>query len=433
MLDASDTIIACSTPPGRGALSVIRLSGESSIKIAEKLLGRALNKKVNLVKLPLWDGYKEKCVLTIFKSPNSYTGENLIEISCHGNPLIVRKIIDKFLQSRVRMANPGEFTLRSYMANKMSLEESEAVIQVINANSDSALIAAQNTLNGGLRKKIKNIQKKLRETRVVVETLIDFTDEDADVYLGDVKEKIEFFKEEYKKFGKLMENSKSISDDIRVVLAGPPNVGKSTLINALTNENVSIVSEIPGTTRDVVKSSYIAEGIRFVLEDTAGLRKSSDKIEEKGIKLAKKAIKSADIVIYLGLAKKDFEDMPVLKGKPCIKVLNKMDLKGYKDSKGFTGISAKTGKNLSLLKSLIVSSFLNFDLSEVVAVNARHLSFVKQGSKAINAISPSLISSNLELVAENLKECDALLGNIYDPISADDLLGKIFNTFCIGK
>ena len=319
------------------------------------------------------------------------------------------------------------------MANKMSLEESEAVIQVINANSDSALIAAQNTLNGGLRKKIKNIQKKLRETRVVVETLIDFTDEDADVYLGDVKEKIEFFKEEYKKFGKLMENSKSISDDIRVVLAGPPNVGKSTLINALTNENVSIVSEIPGTTRDVVKSSYIAEGIRFVLEDTAGLRKSSDKIEEKGIKLAKKAIKSADIVIYLGLTKKDFEDMPILKGKPCIKVLNKMDLRGYKDSKGFTGISAKTGKNLSLLKSLIVSSFLNFDLSEVVAVNARHLSFVKQGSKAINAISPSLISTNLELVAENLKECDALLGNIYDPISADDLLGKIFNTFCIGK
>jgi tRNA modification GTPase len=135
----------------------------------------------------------------------------------------------------------------------------------------------------------------------------------------------------------------------------------------------------------------------------------------------------------LGLTKKDFEDMPILKDKPCIKVLNKMDLKGYIDSKGFTGISAKTGKNLSLLKSLVVSSFLSFDLSEVVAVNARHLGFVKQGSKAINAISPNLISSNLELVAENLKECDALLGNIYDPISADDLLGKIFNTFCIGK
>ena len=433
MLSGKETIVACSSPPGRGAVSIIRLSGDKAVSIIQKITNNELKKKLSIIKFPLDVGLNEKCVLTIFNAPNSYTGEDVVEISTHGNPYIVEKVIEKCLNSGAKIAKPGEFTLRAYLNNKLSLDQSEAVIEVINANSKASLIAAQNSLDGGLKEKISSVQEKLRETRILVETLIDFVDEDANVYIEDVICKIEDFKSFFMSFNEDMKTYSSISTDVKVVVIGPPNSGKSTLINAIIGEKVSIVNENKGTTRDVVTASCLIDGIRFVFSDTAGIRKTSDKIEEEGIKLSKKALKKADIVIYLADEESDFSKLPLMKRKKNIFVLNKVDLSRKKAPPGGFAISAKTKKNLKHLKKALAESFLKLNQEELLSVNMRHLNLIKKAHKNIALISSDLVSSNLELVAENLRNCDELLGEIYDPISSDDILGKIFEKFCIGK
>ena len=337
------------------------------------------------------------------------------------------------MDSGAKIAKPGEFTLRAFLNNKLSLDQSEAVIEIINANSKASLKAAQNSLEGGLKVKISAIQDKLRETRVLVETLIDFTDEDVNVYIEDVKRKISEFKLFFASFNEDMKAFSSISNDVKVVVIGPPNSGKSTLINAIIGKKVSIVNEKQGTTRDVVTSSCLIDGIRFVFSDTAGIRKTLDKIEKEGIELSKKALKSADIVIYLADKENDFDKLPITKNKKNIFVLNKVDLTNKKAPVGGFAISAKTKKNLKSLKKALSHNFLKLNQEELLSVNIRHLDLIKKAYKNIALISPGLVGSNLELVAENLRNCDELLGEICDPISSDDMLGKIFNKFCIGK
>lgn len=433
MLSGKETIVACSTPPGRGAISVIRLSGDKALSIIQKITKNKPKKETSLLNFPLDEGLNEKCVLTIFKSPNSYTGEDVVEISTHGNPLIVEKVIDKCLNSGAKIAKPGEFTLRAFLNNKLTLDQSEAVVEIINANSKASLKAAQNSLDGGLKVKISKVQEKLREVRVLVETLIDFVDEDIEVYLDEIISKIVEFKSFFKTFDEDMKSYSSISGDVKVVVIGPPNSGKSTLINAIIGEKVSIVNKERGTTRDVVSSSCEIDGIRFIFKDTAGIHETSNKIEEEGIKLSKKALKSADIVLYLAEKKSDFDKMPIFKSKKNIFVLNKIDLVDKKAPPEGFAISAKTKKNLKLLKAALTQSFLKLNQEEVLSINIRHLKLIKQAYKKVTLISTNLIGSNLELVAENLRNCDELLGEIYDPISSDDMLGKIFNKFCIGK
>ena len=433
MLSGKETIVACSTPPGRGAISTVRLSGQKALSIIKKITKKKLNSKVSILKFPLDNDLNEKCVLTIFKSPNSYTGEDVVEISTHGNPLIVEEVIKKCLDSGAKIAKPGEFTLRAFLNNKLTIDQSEAVIEIINANSKASLKAAQNSLNGGIRKRIARVQNKLRETRVLVETLIDFSDEDVNIYIEEVIHKIKDFKRLYKTFDENMKSYNAISSDIKVVIIGPPNSGKSTLINAIIGEKVSIVNETQGTTRDVVTSSCMIDGIRFIFMDTAGIRDTSNKIEKEGVKLSKKALKRADIVIYLAVNKSDFDKMPIFKRKKNIFVLNKIDITNKEAPAGGIAISAKTKKNVKSLKKKLAQNFLKFNQEEILSVNLRHLSLIKESYKKVSLISPALISSNLELVAENLKDCDDLLGQIYDPISSDDLLGKIFSKFCIGK
>ena len=342
-------------------------------------------------------------------------------------------MIQQCVNAGAFIAEPGEFTLRAYLNNKLTIDQSEAVIEVINANSLASLKAAQNSLNGGLRMRISKVQQKLREARVLVETLIDFVDEDVDIFIEEVKDKIDEFKRFFRSFDEDMRAYSSISNDVKVVVIGLPNSGKSTLINAIIGDKVSIVSEKAGTTRDVVSSACSIGGVRFLFKDTAGIRKSSSKIEEEGIKLSKRALKSADIVLYLAEKELDFKKLPVFKGKKNIFIINKIDINKSKAPIGGFSISAKTKKNLKSLKEELVKSYLSLDQAELLSVNLRHLNLIKQAFKKISLISPSLIVSNLELVAENLKNCDELLGDVYDPISSDDMLGQIFNRFCIGK
>ena len=381
MLSEKDTIVACSSPPGRGAISVIRLSGDKAFSIIQKITKNKLKKQISVVKFPLNDDLIEKCVLTIFKAPNSYTGEDIVEISTHGNPYIVEEVIKKCLDTGAKIAKPGEFTLRAFLNNKLSLDQSEAVIEIINANSKASLKAAQNSLEGGLKVKISAIQDKLRETRVLVETLIDFADEDVNVYIEEVISKINEFKLFFASFNEDMKAYSSISNDVKVVVIGPPNSGKSTLINAIIGKKVSIVNEKQGTTRDVVTSSCLIDGIRFVFSDTAGIRKTLDKIEKEGIELSKKALKSADIVIYLADKENDFDKLPIVKNKKNIFVLNKIDLTNKKAPVGGFAISAKTKKNLKSLKKALARNFLKLNQEELLSVNIRHLNLIKKHTR----------------------------------------------------
>ena len=433
MLKAFDTIVACSTPPGRGAISVVRIEGKDSIKISEKILGISLKNNIQIVNFPLDIDLFEKCVLTIFKAPKSYTGDNIVEIAAHGNPLLIEKIINMYLSFGARLAKPGEFTEKAFLNGKMSIDQSESVINVINANSDMALKAAHNSLKGGLKEKIIEVQDKLRATRVLVETLIDFSDEDINIYLKDVESNLKDFRDFCKNFKEFMVNSYAISNDVNVAIIGPPNAGKSTLINAIVGKKVSIVSEIRGTTRDIISSSCLLEGIRFNFKDTAGLRNTTQKIEREGVKLSKKAIREADFVIFLAENEKDFKEFPYKNKKNVLFVINKIDKNNFIHSDKAIGVSAKTRKNLSQLKLALVDEYLNSHNEELLAVNTRHLNTVKKAYNIIRSIKPELLLTNIELVAEELRECDDLLGRIYNPVSSDELLGNIFKKFCIGK
>ncbi len=433
MLKTFDTIVACSTPPGRGAISVVRIEGKESIRISERIVGKDLNNGTQIVNFPLDIDLFEKCVLTIFKAPKSYTGDNIVEVAAHGNPLLIEKIIDMYLSSGARLARPGEFTERAFLNGKMSIDQSESVINVINANSDMALKAAHNSLKGGLKEKIIEVQDKLRATRVLVETLIDFSDEDINIYLKDVESNLKDFRDFCKNFKEFMVNSYAISNDVNVAIIGPPNAGKSTLINAIVGKKVSIVSEIRGTTRDIISSSCLLEGIRFNFKDTAGLRNTTQKIEKEGVKLSKKAIREADFVIFLAENEKDFKEFPYKNKKNVLFVINKIDKNNFIHSDKAIGVSAKTRKNLSQLKLALVDEYLNNQNEELLAVNTRHLNTVKKAYNIISSIKPELLLTNIELVAEELRECDDLLGRIYNPVSSDELLGNIFKKFCIGK
>ena len=433
MLKTFDTIVACSTPPGRGAISVVRIEGKESIRISEKIVGKDLKNNTQIVDFPLDIDLFEKCVLTIFKAPKSYTGDNIVEVAAHGNPLLIEKIIDMYLSSGARLARPGEFTERAFLNGKMSIDQSESVINVINANSDMALKAAHNSLKGGLKEKIIEVQDKLRATRVLVETLIDFSDEDINIYLKDVESNLKDFRDFCKNFKEFMVNSYAISNDVNVAIIGPPNAGKSTLINAIVGKKVSIVSEIRGTTRDIISSSCLLEGIRFNFKDTAGLRNTTQKIEREGVKLSKKAIREADFVIFLAENEKDFKKFPYKNKKNVLFVVNKIDKNNFIHSDKAIGVSAKTRKNLSQLKLALVGEYLNSHNEELLAVNTRHLNTVKKAYNIISSIKPELLLTNIELVAEELRECDDLLGRIYNPVSSDELLGNIFKKFCIGK
>ena len=253
------------------------------------------------------------------------------------------------------------------------------------------------------------------------------------IYLKDVESNLKDFRDFCKNFKEFMVNSYAISNDVNVAIIGPPNAGKSTLINAIVGKKVSIVSEIRGTTRDIISSSCLLEGIRFNFKDTAGLRNTTQKIEREGVKLSKKAIREADFVIFLAENEKDFKEFPYKNKKNVLFVINKIDKNNFIHSDKAIGVSAKTRKNLSQLKLALVDEYLNSHNEELLAVNTRHLNTVKKAYKIISSIKPELLLTNIELVAEELRECDDLLGRIYNPVSSDELLGNIFKKFCIGK
>ena len=453
-----ETIIALATPNGLGAISVIRISGLNAISVTEKLFKPKGNKKLSNQKSHtvhlghlMKNGHElDEVLVTLFKGPHSYTGENTIEISCHGSTFIQQEIIDLFIENGIRVANPGEFTLRAFINGKMDLNQAEAVADLIASENEGSHKLAMEQMKNGFSNDLKKLRAELLHFSSMIELELDFSQEDVEF-----AERSEFKKLTVKiqtELEKLIDSFKSgnvLKNGISVAIAGKPNAGKSSLLNTLLNEDKAIVSDIPGTTRDSIEDSLVIDGINFRFTDTAGLRETEDIIESKGIEKTKEKINNARILIYLFDSNdttfneinsdiKSFtrEDLSVLL------VRNKVDLKNTNQNLinqlekfEIIEISANHIDSVSSLKKRLVNeiNILN-PYTDTVISNSRHYEALMKALKAIKEVNMGLKSEiSGDLLSVDIRKSIEHLAEITGEITNDDVLGNIFANFCIGK
>ncbi len=436
MINFEDTIIACSSPLGSGAISCIRISGKDCPEIFKKITKKKIkHKKVSITEIQLNKEIKEKCVLTSYLFPNSYTGEDTIEISCHGNPIIVELILSFLNDLGCRYAEPGEFTMRAYLNEKISLIEAEAISDLISAESLEKIKMVNKSLKGEFQKETNKVILTLKKLRAETESEIDFNDQETNVELSRLKTKIKDFNHILAEFNNKIEDAVLVNEGVKTIITGPENAGKSTLMNILTKYNTSIVSEIPGTTRDLVQKSVKIQGIKFEFIDSAGFsNKKQGKLEKIGADKAKTALKEANLIIELIDPENLDYEMSYPKELKVIKVINKSDLLKEKLGNQLY-ISAKFGENIEELEEALINEVF-FNKNKALngfSARSRHSKLLTQSLKE-SLIAESLCEeSSIELCAEHLKMASDLLGQIQNPYSSDDLLGEIFSSFCIGK
>ena len=434
MIDLDDTIVACSSPPGVGAIALIRVSGPDISFLTECLsLDEFKANEAKVKEIEIKEGLKEKCVLTLFRKPNSFTGEDILEVSCHGNPLIVDLLVSYFVSKGCREAKPGEFSLRSFMNNKLTLLEAEAIDDLINAETEEQLLASSRSLSGSFDNRIDFIIEKLKDLRIYVESNIDFSDEEVISNFDEFRTSLEDFTTFLNEFIDEVGASRYLNEGVKIVLTGPPNVGKSTLMNYLIGKKTSIVSEIPGTTRDIIQKEAKIKNLKFSLYDTAGIRGTSqDPIEIEGINLANEIIEHCDLVIEI--IDENTKKYCRSYNKPVIRILNKIDVSDYRDKDrlnlSFFDKKDLTKLNDELFKALKIPSNLN---NMSFSARSRHINLLHQAREEIFESLKFKNDSELELIAENLKKASDFIGEIKAPYTSDQLLGEIFSSFCIGK
>jgi tRNA modification GTPase len=453
-----ETIIALATPNGLGAISVIRVSGKDAILITDKLFRSKKNKvlsdqkshTVHLGHLLKNNREIDEVLITLFKGPHSYTGEDTIEISCHGSTYIQKEIINLYLDNGIRSANPGEFTLRAFINGKMDLNQAEAVADLIASENEGSHKLAMQQMKSGFSNDLKKLRAELLHFSSMIELELDFSQED-----------VEFAeREEFKKLTKKIQSELKILIDsfqsgnvlkngISVAIAGKPNAGKSSLLNTLLNEDKAIVSDIPGTTRDSIEDSLVIEGINFRFTDTAGLRETVDVIESKGIEKTKEKIKKAKILLYLfDCNDTNFREIESSINSfkrndlSIILVRNKIDLKNQNqtlldDLNDFEllEISATDSDSVSKLKNRLVNEvdILN-PYNDIIISNSRHYEALIKALKAIEEVNIGL-KENIsgDLLSVDIRRSIEYLAEITGEITNDDVLGNIFANFCIGK
>ena len=432
-----ETIIAPATAPGRSGVAVIRVSGPLALEIGRTICGE-ISQPMFLRPCSIKNSDKKTVdhgLVVFFKGPASYTGEDVVEIHCLGNPIIVDLIIKEALVLGARVSEPGEFTKRSFLNDKIDLAQAESVADLIAAQTDSAVLGANTSLSGEFSSKINNCIGALIDLRVVVEAAIDFPDEetpDEDVQslVKSANDQIQFISDLIKS----SEQGALIREGLRVVILGAPNVGKSTLLNCFAKENLAIVSNTPGTTRDLISANTNLGGVPVEFVDTAGLRvDSQDSIEIEGMKRAKKAIETSNLVLEVVDAR-DFHDFVRLDENSLL-VFNKMDLlEGVVPGEGVF-VSASMGEGiLDLIEEIMKTAGLHPGVEIPALSRRRHILCLENAKESLEE-SVSLLNdkSSLELVAECLLSAQTNLGEITNPVSSDDLLGEIFSEFCIGK
>ena len=432
-----DTICAIATPAGRGGIGIVRVSGPNSLYIIRKLTGVEPMKRVaHHSKFSDAHGKQiDEGITIFFAQPNSFTGEDIAEFQCHGSPVILDRLVSRILPLGARLALPGEFTERAYLNNKIDLAQAEGVADLINSASQEAADAALRSLTGEFSRTIKDIDEKVLNLRVYLEGAIDFADEEID-FLADGES--ERYADEIFNFldGVLDRSNRGavLNDGIDVVISGPPNVGKSSLLNALGGINRAIVTDIPGTTRDLLEMDLILDGLPIRFTDTAGIRDSEDRVEREGMNRAMEAVGKADLVLWVMDNRRlepSFHIEP-----PIFRIRNKCDLSGEPprqiDESTFI-VSAKLGSGLDVLVESIKSKAGFVSGENAFVGRRRHLEALKLAKTNTEAAIEEIKRGNGELAAESLRAVQDQLGNIVGNTSNDDLLGAIFSSFCIGK
>ena len=459
----NDIICAISTPQGNGAIAVIRLSGNESIALCDKLFRSPTNKRLidqqaNTVHFgAMIDGDKiiDEVIITLFKNPQSYTGEDVVEISCHGSVYIQQQILQLFIRSGARLANPGEFTLRAFINGKMDLSQAEAVADLIASSSAASHKVAIQQMRGGFSSEIARLRDRLLHFISLLELELDFSEEDVEfadrTQLDDLLNNIQNL---IKKLLKSFDLGNVIKNGVPVAIAGHTNVGKSTLLNRILNEEKAIVSDIAGTTRDAIEDVINIEGVSFRFIDTAGIRETSDTIETIGIERTYDRISKASIVLLLVDATENTADIEKAiktvenklgkSDKKLIVVVNKIDKATIdynfdnllRDKDVVVKISAKTGENIDVLinELLSVVNLNALNQNEVIVTNTRHYEALEKASEALErAIEGLNTGISSDFLAQDIRETLHYLGEITGEITTDEVLGNIFKNFCIGK
>ena len=448
----NDTIAAMSTAFGEAAIAVLRLSGSRAVDIADAVF----RSKKRAAELParfaqfgsIFDGERrvDDVVLTVFRSPASYTGEDVVEISCHGGVLVSQRILDVLLRTGARNADPGEFTQRAFLNRKLDLTQAEAVMDVISAQTDLALRAANEQLSGTLGERIRNLRTAALDILAQVEAYIDFPDDDISPETGvALRGRIESALADVGALLATAGQGKVLREGLRTVIFGAPNVGKSSLLNRLLGYERAIVSHHPGTTRDVLEETVNIRGIPVRLMDTAGIRESSDELEQAGMERTRQAMDRADLVLHLAEASSapldQFEQGmldSVAVSPRTLLILNKCDLGEHAGWSGMEGvrISCANGVGMDDLTAAIRKKALGGvakgDLS--VAINARHQACLEKARSFLNAALGAFDQAlSPEFIAEELRAAMDAIGDIVGRADTEELLGVIFGQFCIGK
>ena len=440
-----DTIAAVATPPGKGGVAIIRLSGADAWVIAQQLSGRPLHAKTPaLCNFTFQNTFIDQGLALLFQGPRSFTGENVAELHCHGGVVITSMLLDACLALGARMARPGEFSERAFMNDKLDLTQAEGLADLINAPTRQAARQASASLRGAFSDAVNAIANDLLQLRIYIEAAIDFPEEDVD-FLSDgiIQEKLTSVADALDTLIKNARQGVLMSKSVSVVLTGKPNVGKSSLMNQLARDAVAIVTDIPGTTRDVIKQTLSFGGMVFEFSDTAGIREAADVIEQEGINRAKRELDIADLIIEViddttTAATKECRDRDV----PTIRVLNKIDLSnraaGEQSSDEVTtiAVSAITGAGISALEAAILAKVgvSHPDSSTPFSARERHVSILQATREALNAAIETFSQTGAgEILAEDLRASHETLGAVTGVVGVNDLLGEIFSSFCIGK
>lgn len=457
-----DTIAAISTSPGEGGIGIIRISGKDSLNIINKIFV-SYRKKDSLdfksftiryghIVEPFNKKEIDEVLVSYMKAPNTYTKEDIIEINCHGGSVPVKRVLEVVLRNGARLAEPGEFTKRAFLNGRLDLSQAEAVIDMIRSKTDKGMEAAFNQLEGKLSKKLNTIKYELTDIMSHIEASIDFPEDDIDDVLYDkLKNDCINISWEIDELIKTSETGKILREGLNVMIAGKPNVGKSSLLNALIDENRAIVTDIPGTTRDIIEEYISIKGIPIKLIDTAGIRDTNDKVEKIGVEKTKEYFKKADLILFLldwsnEITKEDKDIFDLIKNKNSIIIINKTDLpqkidinkvRSLYESNRVIEISVINDVGIELLKEKIYNNVFNGEVkinNDIIITNMRHKELLLNSKKSLEyAIDTLGQKIPLDLISIDIRNSLEYIGQITGESVQDNIIERIFSKFCIGK
>ena len=446
MPSASDTIVAIATPPGRGGIGVVRISGSQARAIAKTLCGiEPEPRRAQLAAFTAADGSAiDRGLALFFAAPHSFTGEDVLELHAHGSPVVLDALVRRACELGARVARAGEFSERAFLNGKLDLNQAEAVADLVASRSEVQARAALRSLEGEFSRRADALAKLIVRLRVEIEAAIDFSDEASEGASKPVIERL--FEDAANGLQALLAAARRgvrLTDGMHAVIVGEPNVGKSSLLNALAGNDRAIVTEMPGTTRDVLRESIVLGDVELTLADTAGLRESTDLVEGEGIRRARVELARADLVLRVVERTAAVASATLFDGTPPsatrIVIVNKIDLDGAPPSRSecdgalCIALSARTGEGLDLLRAALREAALGGERGGEFSARSRHVLALERAGASLQNARSALATATPELIAEDLVAAQRALGEIVGTFTSEDLLGAIFSTFCIGK